>query len=157
VVGDPKTATVSIVTVHDMCTTYRNGMLQMSTECVSQMAFAASTSKSSGANVPVPVFYHISMPGHDVVDEEGKADLGDIPAKDWGMDKLGGMVNRVVRELGIEGRYIFLGEGAGANIVTRAACEEKQVRTIASPVRGRSQGEGKYVSSCLDRPEYTSS
>ena len=52
------------------------------------------------ANVPVPVFYHISIPGHDVVEEGGEEGLGEIPESDWAMDKLAGMVNRVVRELG---------------------------------------------------------
>ena len=125
IVGEPGEATVSIVTVHDTCTTYRNGMLQMSVECTSQMTVEARRNKGN-KNVPVPCFYHISMPGHDLVDEERREGIGDIPDSAWTMDKLGGKVNRVVRELGISGRYILMGEGAGANVVVRAACEEKQ-------------------------------
>ncbi|GMH94499.1 hypothetical protein TrST_g10951 [Triparma strigata] len=110
VVGDKEKATVSIVTVHDIATTYRNGLLQMSVEMV------GASAKNSNVNC---VFYHLGLPGHDIgADDE--IDCG------WSMDELAGMVNTAISELNIEGRYVLFGEGAGANVVARAACEERQ-------------------------------
>ena len=115
--------------------------------------------KSDEESVRSPCFYHLAMPGHDMV-EVDEAAVETIPEADWHMDRLAAKVNRAVRQLDFQGRlgtplsyfilftdcchipltssrslalhiashlrYILMGEGAGANIVTRSACEEKQ-------------------------------
>lgn len=112
IVGDKDKATVSVVTVHDIATTYRNGLLQMSVEMI------GATTKNQNVNC---VFYHLSLPGHDIeTDDDGETTSG------WSMDELAGMVNKAISELNIEGRYVLFGEGAGANVAARAACEERQ-------------------------------
>ena len=74
-----------------------------------------ASAKNSNVNC---VFYHLGLPGHDIgADDE--IDCG------WSMDELAGMVNTAISELNIEGRYVLFGEGAGANVVARAACEER--------------------------------
>ena len=109
-------ATVSLVTVHDIATTYRSGLLQLSHGVVSY----ASGGPSSKVR---PCFYHLSLPGHDNISDPSPASAA---AKDWTMDSLASKVNRCVRALNVQGRYVLVGEGAGANVVTRAACEERQ-------------------------------
>jgi len=120
-VGDPKLATIHVVTVHDFGTSYRSGLLQFSVEMCALMELERSKATTTTAT-PRPCFYHFAIPGHDVDDTSPTPAL---TASDFKMDALASRVNRVVAGLDLS-RFIFFGEGAGANIVIRAASEDKQ-------------------------------
>lgn len=118
-VGDPDGCTVQIVTVHDAATTYRSGLLQLSVEMV---ALATAAAADEGApNQPLPCFYHVCLPGHDL---PPGAELPPPPAS-FSMPALASLVAGCVAELPLT-RYVLLGEGAGGNLCVRAASEDRQ-------------------------------
>jgi hypothetical protein len=103
IVGDPKSSSVSIITVHDIATNYRSGLLQLSVE---MLALIKMEARDSGLRVKDACFYHIAMPGHDLVggvgggnddkkneDEEGEGD----GIEQFNMDALAGRVNKAIK------------------------------------------------------------
>jgi hypothetical protein len=140
VVGDSKAATVHVVTVHDHSTSYRSGLMQLSTEFVATLDYdrhvRGQAEESAGEGGQIVCFYHVSFWGHDDVPVEidgasakdannSASDNNATSSKDWTMDSLASKLNQVISNLELS-RYVLLGEGAGANIIIRAACEEKQ-------------------------------
>ena len=103
-------------------------------------------------------FYHISAPGHagpSVFGSEGPEEVqehddwreyvdGKGGPSGWSMDALAGRMNKIVSCLGITGRTVYLGEGAGSNICLRAAAETAQ-RSLRSSA---GSGPGCVSHSC---------
>lgn len=99
VVGNPKTATLSIITHHDICTSVAFGLLPFSVQLCSETKGRIC-------------IYHISAPGHFESDSQ-EIHTGDIDPNQhdnchndarWTMDKLAHRMNFIVSKLNIQGR-----------------------------------------------------
>ena len=108
VAGDPKTATLSVITHHDICSSFKHGLLPLSRDlilhCNNQNSNESETNLPWKKHVENLCFYHIAAPGHLEGDSTYSQDSEDSFL--WTMDALAQRLNDIIHELGIKGRFV---------------------------------------------------